>query len=106
MYEKEQLARFQYEAARIVTGLTRSVSIDNLMSEIGWLPLSDRRQFQKLVTMYKIVNGTAPDYLCSLLPLFDTERTIYNLRNAENISIMNRKTEIFAKSFIPSGSLL
>ena len=76
------------------------------MSEIGWLPLSDRRQFQKLVSMYKIVNGTAPDYLCNLLPLLVTERTIYNLRNAENISIMNRRTEIFAKSFIPSGSLL
>ena len=60
MHEKEQLERFQYEAARIVTGLTRSVSIDNLMSEIGWLPLSDRRQFQKLVTMYKIVNGILP----------------------------------------------
>ena len=106
MYEKEQLERFQYEAARIVTGLTRSVSIDNLMSEIGWLSLSDRRQFQKLVTMYKIVNGTAPEYLCNLLPPLVTERTIYNLRNAENISIMNRRTEIFAKSFIPSGSLL
>ena len=106
MYEKQQLERFQYEAARIVTGLTRSVSIDNLMSEIGWLSLSDRRQFQKLVTMYKIVNGTAPEYLCNLLPPLVTERTIYNLRNAENISIMNRRTEIFAKSFIPSGSLL
>ena len=106
MYEEEQLERFQYEAARIVTGLTRSVSIDNLMSEIGWLSLSDRRQFQKLVTMYKIVNGTAPEYLCNLLPPLVTERTIYNLRNAENISIMNRRTEIFAKSFIPSGSLL
>ena len=52
MYEKGQLVQFQYEAARIVTGLTRSVSIDNLMSEIGWLSLSDRRQFRKLVSMY------------------------------------------------------
>ena len=77
------------------------------MSEIGWLSLSDRRQFQKLVTMYKIVNGTAPEYLCNLLPTLVTERTIlYNLRNAEHISIMNTRTEIFAKSFIPSGSLL
>ena len=74
MYEKEQLERFQYEAARIATGLTRSVSIDNLMSEIGWLSFSDRRQFQKLVTMYKIVNGTAPEYLCNLLPPLVTER--------------------------------
>ena len=76
------------------------------MSEIRWILLSDRRQFQKLVTMYKIIYGTAPDYLCNLLPPLVTERTIYNLRNAENISIMNTKIEIFAKSFIPSGSFL
>ena len=76
------------------------------MSEIGWLPLSDCRQIQKLGTMYKIVNRTAPDYLCKLLSPLVTERTIYNLRNAENISVMNRSTKIFAKSFIPSGSLL
>lgn len=106
VYEQQQLERFQYEAARIVTGLTRSVSIENLMSEIGWLSLYDRRQFQKLVTMYKIVNGIAPEYLCNLLPPLVTERTVYNLRNADNISTMNRRTEIFAKSFIPSGSLL
>lgn len=106
VYEKQQLERFQYEAARTVTGLTRSVSIENLMSEIGWLSLSERRQFQKLVTMYKIFNGIAPEYLCNLLPPLVTERTVYNLRNAENISVMNRRTEIFAKSFIPSGSLL
>ena len=75
MYEKEQLERFQYEAVRIVTGLTRSVSIDNLMSEIGWLPLSDGRQFQKLVIIYKIINGTASDCLCNLLPPLVTEKT-------------------------------
>ena len=98
------LFRFLYLTQ--ITTLTRSVSIDNLMSEIGWLSLSDRHQFQKLVTMYKIVNGTAPEYLCNLLSPLVTERTIYNLRNAENMSIMNRRTELFAKSFIPSGSLL
>ena len=43
VYEKENLERIQYEAARIVTGLTRSVSIDNLMKEIGWVSLADRR---------------------------------------------------------------
>ena len=36
-YEKTRLERIQYEETRIVTGLTRSVSIDNLIKEIGWL---------------------------------------------------------------------
>ena len=53
-YEKTKLERIQYEAGRLVTGLTRSVSIENLIKEIGWLSLSDRRHFQKAVTMFKI----------------------------------------------------
>ena len=53
-YEKTKLERIQYESARLVTGLTRSVSIENLIKEIGWLSLSDRRHFQKAVTMFKI----------------------------------------------------
>ena len=46
-YEKELLEKLQYDAARAVTGLTRSVSIDNLNNEIGWVSLSDRRKLQK-----------------------------------------------------------
>ena len=44
-YEKKQSEQIQYEAARLVTGLTRSVSIEKLVKEIGWLSLSDRRKF-------------------------------------------------------------
>ena len=47
--EKQQLEHFQSEAARIVTGLTRSVSVENLVREIGWLPLSERRKFKNNV---------------------------------------------------------
>ena len=35
------------------TYLTRSVSIQSLMSEIGLLPLSERSKFQKLVIILK-----------------------------------------------------
>ncbi len=35
-YEKDSLEKMQYEAARIVTGLTRSVSLYKLKHEIGW----------------------------------------------------------------------
>ena len=34
-YEKESVDKFQYEALRVVTGLTRSVSIEKLLNEIG-----------------------------------------------------------------------
>ena len=54
LYEKKKPDQIQYEAARLVTGLTRSVSTEKLIKEIGWLSLSDRRLFQKAVTMFKI----------------------------------------------------
>ena len=41
LYEKRKMEQVQYEAARLVTDSTRSVSIENLIKEIGWPPLSD-----------------------------------------------------------------
>ena len=98
-YEITRLERIQYEAARIVTGLTRSVSIDKLIKEIGWLSLSDRRLFQKAVLMYKIINGLAPEYISNIMPPFVSERTEYSLRNAADISVLSRRTEIYSRSF-------
>ncbi len=55
-YEQESLEKLQYEAARVVTGLTRSVSIDNLLKEIGWVSVKNRRNMQKLTIVYKEKN--------------------------------------------------
>jgi hypothetical protein len=35
--EKDTLDKIQHEAARIVSGVTRSVSLENLYKEINWL---------------------------------------------------------------------
>ena len=40
-YEKDPLERMQLEAARIVTGTSRSISTIQLYNEIGWLTLED-----------------------------------------------------------------
>lgn len=34
-YEKQSLEKLQYQSARIITGATRSVSIDCLVNEVG-----------------------------------------------------------------------
>ena len=54
------LEKLQNEAARIVTGLTRSVSLDKLYRECGWVALSERRKNQKLYFMYKALNDKYP----------------------------------------------
>ena len=68
LYEKELLEKLQYDAARTVTGLTRSVSIENLIKEIGWVSLSDRRKKQKLILIFKHKNGDLPSYLNEIMP--------------------------------------
>ena len=44
MQDINSLQKIQNEAARIVTGLTRSVSINNLYRECGWVTLDERRK--------------------------------------------------------------
>jgi hypothetical protein len=104
-YEKDILEKMQYEAARIVTGLTRSVSIQNLLKEIGWVSLAERRKIQKLVLVYKDKHNLLPLYLSQLfLPLVENaNENQYNLRNNINYVTMTRRTEIYSKSVIPSS---
>ena len=96
----------QNEAARIVTGLTRSVSLENLYSEIGWLSLSDRRSYQKLVLVYKSRNGLLPEFLNDLFPPNVASVSRYDFRNNDDYVIQRRRTELYAKSFIPSSTEL
>ena len=52
---KDALEKLQNEAARSVTGLTRSTSLINLYKECGWVSLTDRREFQKLVLCISVL---------------------------------------------------
>ena len=89
-----------------MTGLTRSVSLDNLYRECGWLSLSERRKQQKLNFINRSVNGLVPTYITVLIPPIIRETTNYPLRNQNNITIPFCRTELFRKSCIPSGVAL
>ena len=73
--------KIQKEAARIVTGLTRSVSLENLYKECGWATLSQRRQQHKLSFMYNVNSGMVPSYIHDLIPPLVNEISDYPLRN-------------------------
>ncbi|MCG7883227.1 MAG: reverse transcriptase family protein [Candidatus Thiodiazotropha endolucinida] len=104
--ESNTLEKLQNEAARIVTGLTRSVSLENLYHECGWVPLRLRRQEQKLSFIYKAINGQTPDYISEITPSFVRETTNYPLRNQNNLAVPFTRTEISRKSCIPSSASL
>ena len=101
-YEKDNLEKIQIEVARIATVTTKLVFFASLYSEIDWNSLDTRRKMQNLVLFYKMVNHPTPFYLSSLIPLTVSETSRYNLRNANNISTINARTNQYFNSFLPS----
>ena len=102
-YEEDELEKIQLEAARIVTGTTKLVSIDNLYSETGWETLKSRRKQHKLIVFYKMVNNLTPIYLSSLLPPQVGNISRYNLRNQDKYQTINCKSQLYFNSFLPSS---
>ena len=97
------LQKVQNEAAGLVTGLTRSVSLENLYKECGWATLSQRRQQHKLSFMYNVNTGLVPSYIQDLIPPLASEVSDYPLRNTRNITVPYNRTSISQKSCIPSS---
>ena len=94
----DHLERFQNEAARIVTGLTRSTSIANLYREFDLDSLAKRRQFQKMCFMYKCSNSLVPDYISDIIPPLVGEVSNYSLRNRQNLANVYTLTEVSRRS--------
>ena len=101
-YEKSELEKVQHEAARIVTGCTKLVSINHLNSESGWESLENRRLKHKLILFYKMQNDGTPEYLSSLIPETVGQASQLNLRNSDDYRNVACRTVQYSKSFIPS----
>lgn len=97
------LEKLQNEAARIVTGLTRSVSLERLYRECNWDSLTSRRYNQKLKFMYKATHDMVPSYIDDLIPQLVGETSRYDLRNRNDITVLPQRTTIFQNSCIPSS---
>jgi hypothetical protein len=48
------LENVQLEAARIITGLRKGTSHVKLYTELGWVPLKERRRTNKLILVYYV----------------------------------------------------
>ena len=99
----DSIEKLQNEAARIVTGLTRSVSLENLYRSCGWEILSSRRKKSKLCFMYKVCSNLVPRYIQELIPPVVGSRSQYQLRDSQNYENMHTRTNILQKSCIPSS---
>ena len=100
--EKMDLDKIQNEAARIVTGTTKLVSLHNLHNESAWESLGSRRRKHKLILFYKMINRQTPQYLSNLVPPTVGSNNNYSLRNNDNLFFHTPRTTLYANSFLPS----
>ena len=87
----------QFEAARLVKGITRSASLVNY-KEIGWMTLQDRRRYQKLTCIFKIING-----LTTYAIFFQGMSALEFIIHAQDNNIVDCRAKLFASSLIPSA---
>ena len=78
LYNAHAIENIQCQAALLCTGGYRHTDYKNLLTELNWERLSDRRKQHKLVILYKIINKIYPTYLYNYLNT--NPNTQYNLR--------------------------
>ena len=78
MHERKDLDTIQDEAARIVTGATKLVSLNVLHNDVCWDILQERRQKHRLIQIFKMKNNLCLEYLTSLVPSDVGGRNPYN----------------------------
>ena len=89
------MEKIQIQAARIITGTNMYASKQLLYLETGWEKLSKRREYHRLVLLYKKLNDLAQAHLRDTL-LSYTNQNInnYNFRH-NNMQLIYTRTSSF-----------
>ena len=89
----------QYNKSLAITGAIRKTSKERLHIELGLESFQHSRWYRKRFCFYNITVNKSPIYLAKLFP---SNNTIYNIRNNNNITLMNFKQNFFRIFFFPS----
>jgi hypothetical protein len=100
-YLVDKIEKVQMEAAKIVTGGTRLVSLNNLCLETGWDKLKNRREMHRLVYFYNMKNNISPQYLSDLVP--DSLNSIHSHSTTHSSIIPPIRTRTNLKSNHPQN---
>ena len=97
-----EMEKIQLQAARIVTCTNNYSSKHLLYIETGWVELSKRREKQRLILLFKIINGMAPMHLLNTYNNSNNASYDYNLRN-NKMQLIYTRTESIRSSFLPAS---
>jgi len=99
--EEDDLDKIPLEAARIICGAAKLVSIITLFWNRPWTIVYQGRT-HRLILFYKMYHALAPRYLSSLIPNQVGTITSYNLRHSSNLRNISWRSQRLSKSFLPS----
>ena len=85
------LQRAQNSAARLIAQVKKHEHISPILMKFHWLPVIYRIKFKILLLTYKALNGTAPDYLTTLIELNKPTRS---LRSSDKVSLKTPRTRL------------
>ncbi|KAI8511854.1 hypothetical protein Bbelb_109540 [Branchiostoma belcheri] len=99
----KSLEQVQYHAGRLVSGAMARTPHGKLLEELEWDSLATRRDFNRLVIMYKLVSGSVPSHLQLLIPTTRDSRRQLNLRlrNDTHLHVPYCRTTTYGSSFVP-----
>jgi hypothetical protein len=102
-YNIQKLQKMQNRAARILTGSSYDVLSKELLRQLNWETLEERRGNKKELLMYKVKNGIAPDSIGNLFNICDNQN--YCLRsNLNNFKLDKPNRNFLKKSISYSGA--
>ena len=94
----EKLQILQNRAARVIIGADYRTP-SSLLIKLGWSSLKEKRNKQKALMMFKIMNGMTPAYLEDIFTR-NIRRLVYYLRiSRRNLALLAVKTDYYRNSF-------
>ena len=102
----DSLQKLQNKAARVTTGASYSKHSADIRHELGWLSVSEIRQYHMAVMMFKVNHGLCLSYLSDMFDA-NTSRFSYDLRSSRmNLIVPKVRTNYFRDSFSSAGAKL
>ena len=104
---RKALFRLQKRAARIVSNNFDYINShgEDIVKQLSWQTLEQRRDFYLACLMYKCVHGRAPSRLCNDIEMYFDRHGI-NTRNADSLNVVFPKPNVdcFKHSFKFAGA--
>ena len=100
-----KIQRLQNRAARVITGIY-DWTIDGvqLVKQLGWLTVKERRDYFTAILMYRCLNGMAPHYLSdNFMFVSESHNYVTRMHSEGDLNIPKPNIELFRQSISYQG---